>query len=497
MGKKNSRANNLGITSREENYSEWYNDIVLRAELADYAPVRGCMVIRPYGYSIWESIRDRLDGMLKETGHQNAQFPLFIPKSFLEKEAEHVEGFAKECAVVTHSRLKGVDGELVVDPESQLEEPLIVRPTSETIIYSQYAKWLQSYRDLPILINQWANVVRWEMRTRLFLRTSEFLWQEGHTCHETEAEAVEETLRILEIYRSLVEDHMAVPLLCGVKSAAERFPGAVDTYTIEALMQDKRALQAGTSHHLGQNFSRAFGAKFLGREGKEEFAWSTSWGVSTRLMGAMIMVHSDDNGLRVPPRLAPYQLVVVPIYRKDEEKVAVLEYVDKFCADLKKQGVRVKVDDREQYKPGFKFNEWELRGVPLRVEAGPRDVAAGNVVMARRDTGEKEVIDVASLTARATAALDDIQRSLFQQAKEFRDANMHRAVTYEELVSTIAEKGGFVLAPWDGDAEVEARVKEESKATIRCIRDEDRGEKAKSIGSDRETDQWAIFAKAY
>jgi prolyl-tRNA synthetase len=491
------RSEGKGITSRADNYSEWYNDIVLRAELADYSPVRGCMVIRPYGFAIWEQLKQTLDGMLKETGHENAAFPLFIPKSFLSREAKHVEGFAKECAVVTHSRLMASDDGVVVDPESELEEPLIVRPTSETIIYSQYAKWIQSYRDLPLLINQWGNVVRWEMRTRLFLRTAEFFWQEGHTAHETEEQALEETLKILEIYRTLVEEHLAVPVLCGVKSESERFPGAVDTYTMEALMQDRRALQMGTSHHLGQNFSKAFDVKFQGRDGKEHHVWQTSWGVSTRLIGAMIMAHSDDNGLVLPPRLAPHQVVVVPIYRKDEEKAQVLGYIENFAADLRKAGVRIKVDDREQYKPGYKFNEWELRGVPLRVEAGPRDVAAGNVVLARRDLGSKEVLSASDLTAKVPALLDEIQSSLLQRAKEFREANTCRANSLDELLAAIEEKGGFVLAPWDGDTEVEELVKEKCKATVRVIREQDGGEKAKSIGSDRETDQWAVFAKAY
>jgi prolyl-tRNA synthetase len=493
------RATGKGITSRADNYSEWYNDIVVRAELADNSEVRGCMVVRPYGWRIWELLRDALDAMLRETGHENAQFTLFIPQSFLAREADHVEGFAKECAVVTHHRLRSTANGIEVDPDSKLEEPLIVRPTSETIINSQFAKWVQSYRDLPLLINQWANVVRWEMRPRLFLRTSEFFWQEGHTAHETRGEAVEETLKILEIYRRLAEEVLAMPVLCGVKSPAEKFPGAVDTYCIEAIMQDGKALQAGTSHFLGQTFAKAYGVKFQSREGVEELVWQTSWGVSTRLIGALIMVHSDDQGLVLPPRVAPHQAVVIPITRKnkDEDNARVLGFVEGFGADLRKAGVRVKVDDRDQYKPGYKFNEWELRGVPLRIEAGPRDVESGTVVVARRDGGEKQTVAVGDLTRHVLAALEDVQATLFQRAADFRTTRMHRANTYEELVETIDQQGGFVLAPWDGDAAVEERVKQDCKATIRCIREEDRGPTAKSIGSDRDTEQWAIFAKSY
>ncbi len=491
------RDKHVGITPRDEDFSEWYNEIILKSQMADYSPVRGCMVMRPYGFAIWEQVRDSLDRMLKKTGHENAQFPLFIPKSFLVKEAEHVEGFAKECAVVTHSRLKGTDDGVDVDPDSRLEEPLIVRPTSETIINSMYAKWIQSYRDLPLLINQWANVVRWEMRPRLFLRTAEFFWQEGHTVHETEDEAMEEVLRILEIYRSLAEDYLGVPVLKGMKSESEKFAGAERTYTIEAMMQDKRALQAGTSHHLAQNFAKAFQVKFQGRDGKEHFGWQTSWGVSTRLIGALVMVHSDDQGLVVPPRVAPHQIVCVPIFRNDEDKARVLDAAHKMLDPLEEAGIRVKLDDRDQYKPGFKFNEWEQRGVPLRLELGPRDVDNGKAILARRDTGEKLTVEAAEVTARVPGLLEEIQQSLFNRAKEFREKNMHRARSYEELVETLEQKGGFVLAPWDGDEAIEAKVKEETKATIRCIRDEDRGEKAPSIGSDRETDQWAIFARAY
>ncbi len=491
------KTSSLGITPRAQSYSDWYNDIVLKAELADYSPVRGCMVVRPYGWALWEAIRGEMDRMFKETGHQNAQFPLFIPKSFLAREAAHVEGFAKECAVVTHSRLKTIDGELRVDPESELEEPLIVRPTSETIINAMYAKWIQSYRDLPVLINQWCNVVRWEMRTRLFLRTTEFFWQEGHTVHETAEEAQEEVLRMLGIYRAVAEDFMAMPVLTGKKSPAERFAGADETYTMEALMQDKRALQAGTSHFLGQNFAKAFGVKFQGRDGKEHYGWQTSWGASTRLIGGLIMTHSDDQGLVLPPKVAPIQVVVIPIHRSDPERAAVGPYVDGIVEELKVAGVRVKVDDRDQLKPGFKFNEWEQRGVPLRLEVGPRDVQGQKVVLARRDGGEKIFAERAALKTKVVSLLDDIQAVLFEKARKFRDANFRKATTYEALVKTLDEEGGLVLAPWDGDAAVEAKIKDEASATIRCIRDQDQGEKAKSIGTGRETAQWAVFAKAY
>ncbi len=492
-----SKDKNLGVTPRATDYALWYQDLVLKAELADYSPVKGCMVVRPYGWALWEKIRDIFDGFFKATGHQNAQFPLLIPLSFLAKEASHVEGFAKECAVVTHYRLKAGPNGIEPDPESKLEEPLIVRPTSETIIGSMYAKWVQSWRDLPILINQWANVVRWEMRTRLFLRTTEFFWQEGHTAHETEAEAVAETLQMIEVYRKVAEEFLAMPVLVGMKSPAERFAGAIDTWCIEALMQDGKALQAGTSHFLGQNFAKAFEIQFSGRDGQKQHAWTTSWGVSTRLIGGLVMTHSDDKGLVLPPRLAPIQAVIIPIWRKDEEKLAVTSYVDALVTKLKGAGVRVHVDDREQFKPGYKFNDWELRGVPLRLEVGPRDVAAGKCVLARRDGGEKQIVDVAGLETRLPMLLEEIQAALFAKAKAFRDASIRRVHTYEELVQTIEEKGGFVLAPWDGDAAVEAKVKEECKATIRCIRKEDCGEKAKAIGTGKETEQWVVFAKAY
>lgn len=492
-----SRDKNLGITPRAKSYADWYQDLVLKAELADYSPVRGCMVVRPYGWALWENLKADLDRRFAETGHVNAQFPLFIPLSFLAKEAAHVEGFAKECAVVTHYRLKATPEGIQPDPESRLEEPLIVRPTSETIIGAMYAKWVQSWRDLPILINQWANVVRWEMRTRLFLRTTEFFWQEGHTAHETEKEAVEETLRMVEVYRRVAEEHLAMPVFVGVKSPAERFAGAVDTWCIEALMQDGKALQSATSHFLGQNFAKAFDIKFTGRDGKQQHVWTTSWGATTRLIGALVMTHSDDKGLVLPPRVAPTQLVVIPIWKSDEEKAQVLGVVKGIAGRLKAAGVRVHIDDRDNYKPGFKFNDWELKGVPLRLELGPRDVAAGKAVLARRDTGEKQVVDAAALDALVPSLLEQIQKALFEKARTFRDQNIRRAATYEELVKTLEEQGGFVLAPWDGDAAVEERVKNETKATIRCIRAEDRGQKAKAIGNGNETDQWVIFAKAY
>ncbi|MSR47467.1 MAG: proline--tRNA ligase [Planctomycetes bacterium] len=487
----------LGVTPRATSFTDWYQDLVLKAQLADHSPVRGCMVVRPYGWALWERIRETFDRFFKETGHENAQFPLFIPLSFLAKEASHVEGFAKECAVVTHYRLKAGPNGIEPDPDSKLEEPLIVRPTSETIIGSMYAKWVQSWRDLPILINQWANVVRWEMRTRLFLRTTEFFWQEGHTAHETEKEAVAETLQMIEVYRRVAEEYLAMPVLVGRKSAAERFAGAVDTWCIEALMQDGKALQAGTSHFLGQNFAKAFEIQFAGRDGQRQHAWTTSWGVSTRLIGGLVMTHSDDKGLVLPPRLAPIQAVVIPIWRKDEEKAAVMSYVDGFVGKLKSAGVRVHVDDREHFKPGYKFNDWELRGVPLRLEVGPRDVAAAKCVMARRDGGEKQIVDVAGLETRLPALLEEIQAAMFAKAKAFRDASIHRAATYEELVKTLEEKGGFVLAPWDGDAAVEATIKEQCKATIRCIRDEDRGPEVPAIVTGTPTAQWVVFAKAY
>ncbi len=459
------------ITPQSEDYSQWYLDVVKEARLADHSPVRGSMVIRPNGFAIWERMRDRLDEMFKETGHQNAYFPLFIPKSFLSKEAQHVEGFAKECAVVTHSRLKAVDGGVEVDPDSRLEEELIVRPTSETIIWDAYRSWIQSYRDLPILINQWANVVRWEMRTRLFLRTMEFLWQEGHTAHATKEEAVDETTQMLEVYRTFAEETMAMPVITGVKTASERFAGAEDTYCIEALMQDGKALQAGTSHFLGQNFAKAFDVKFQSQSGELEYVWATSWGVSTRLIGGLIMTHSDNQGLVVPPKLAPVQIAIVPIFRGDEELAQILTTAKPLAEALKKAGLRVFLDDRDQYKPGFKFAEHEAQGVPLRIAIGPRDLANGQVELARRDTLEKQTIPIQApedFARSLSDLLDQIQHDLLQKARLRMQQNSRIVDTYEEFKTEI-EKGGFLLAHWDGTPETEARIKEETKATIRCI----------------------------
>ncbi len=459
------------ITSRAEDYSQWYLDVVLNAKLADYSPVRGSMIIRPNGYALWENMQRGLDGMFKETGHENAYFPLFIPESFMAKEAEHVEGFAKECAVVTHSRLMvGENGQgLMPDPASKLEENLIVRPTSETIIWNTYAKWIQSWRDLPILINQWANVVRWEMRTRLFLRTMEFLWQEGHTAHATEAEAMEETLKILDIYTTFAQDYMAMPVIRGVKTASERFAGAVETFCIEALMQDGKALQAGTSHFLGQNFAKAFDCTFQNQNNELEYAWATSWGVSTRLIGGLVMTHSDDQGLILPPRLATKQAVIIPIYRKDDEKTAVMEVAERMVRELKDAGVGVHLDARESQRPGWKFNEYEVQGVPLRLALGPRDVKNEKVELARRDTREKEIVPQAGLAERVTRTLDEIQQGLFDRALAFRQEMTTPVDSYDAFQEVLEEKGGFVLAHWDGTAETEARIKDETKATIRCI----------------------------
>ncbi|HMB94304.1 MAG TPA: proline--tRNA ligase, partial [Rhodothermales bacterium] len=451
------------ITARSDDYSQWYLDIVKAAKLADYSPVRGCMVIRPNGYALWENMRDGLDGMFKETGHVNAYFPIFIPQSFLAKEAQHVEGFAKECAVVTHSRLKVTDdGNLIADPDSKLEENLIVRPTSETIIWDTYRNWIQSWRDLPLLINQWANVVRWEMRTRLFLRTMEFLWQEGHTAHATKQEAIDETLTILDVYTTFAEEYMAVPVLRGVKTASERFAGAVETYCIEALMQDGKALQAGTSHFLGQNFAKAFDCTFQNQDNELEHVWATSWGVSTRLIGALIMTHSDDQGLVLPPRLAPTQAVIVPIYRKDDDKVKVLEAAERIERELKDAGVRVKLDASEAQRPGWKFNEYEVQGVPIRLAIGPRDVANNNIEMARRDTRDKEIVPQDGLADRVQQTLDTIQQNLFDTALAFREAHTTHIDSYDEFKTVLEEKGGFILAHWDGTDETEARIKDET-----------------------------------
>jgi len=485
------------ITPRSEDYAQWYVDLVRTAGLADYSPVRGSMIIPPYGYALWENMQRVLDGMFKATGHENAYFPLFIPMSFLAREAEHVEGFAKECAVVTHHRLTA-DGEggLMVDPEAKLEEPLIVRPTSETIIWDTYSRWIQSWRDLPILINQWANVVRWELRTRLFLRTAEFLWQEGHTAHATEAEAVEEARRMLEVYATFAEEYMAMPVIKGAKTASERFAGAVDTYAIEALMQDGKALQAGTSHFLGQNFAKAFDCTFTNKNNEQEHVWATSWGVSTRLIGGLIMTHSDDQGLVLPPRLAPFQCVIVPIYRKDAEKERVLEAVERVRRELEVAGVRVKVDAREEYRPGWKFNEYEMKGVPVRLALGPRDVENNTVEVARRDQGGKDSASLDGIADTVTSLLDQIQRGLFNKALSHREANTHRVDSYDAFKEAL-EAGGFVLAHWDGTPETEARIKEETKATIRVVPFEREEDEGKDLLTGAPSEGRVLFARAY
>ncbi len=483
------------ITNRDDDYSQWYLDVIKHAKLADYSPVRGCMVIRPNGYALWENMRDALDRMFKDTGHENAYFPLFIPKSFLSREAEHVEGFAKECAVVTHSRLKsGKDG-LEVDPESELDEQLIVRPTSETIIWNSYRDWIQSYRDLPILINQWANVVRWEMRTRLFLRTMEFLWQEGHTAHASKEEAVEETEQMLEVYRTFAEDFMAMPVIKGTKTESERFAGAVETYCIESLMQDNKALQAGTSHFLGQNFAKAFDVTYQDTDGQHKHVWATSWGVSTRLIGGLIMTHSDDNGLVLPPKLAPTQVVIVPIWKNDEQKREVLEYCDGVYRELDELGIRIELDDRDQQNPGYKFAQHEAEGVPLRIAIGPRDIENNNVELARRDTLDKNIVDREGLGKRIESLLETIQESLYDQAKKRVEDNTYEVDDYETFKKRIKE-GGFVYAHWDGRAETEEKIKDETKATIRLIPLEE-GEPGKCIYTGDPSDQKVLFARAY
>lgn len=485
------------ITNQSDDYSQWYHDVIREAKLADNAPVRGSMVIRPNGFALWENMKQALDGMFKETGHENAYFPLFIPKSFLSKEAQHVEGFAKECAVVTHSRLKSVDGGVEVDPESRLEEELIVRPTSETIIWDSYRNWIQSYRDLPILINQWANVVRWELRTRMFLRTMEFLWQEGHTAHATKDEAVEETERMLQVYRTFAEDYMAMPVVTGTKSASERFAGAVETYCIESLMQDNKALQAGTSHFLGQNFAKAFDVKYQSAEGEHEYVWATSWGVSTRLIGGLIMTHSDDQGLVLPPKLAPTQVVIVPIWRDDEQKANVLEYCDGITAELNEHDIKFKLDDREGYNPGRKFAEHEATGIPLRIAVGPRDLENHNVELARRDTLEKNIVDRDGLGNHINELLVTIQDDLYDAAKRRIDENTHHAESYDEFKDIIANKGGFVYAHWDGTAKTEEKIKDETKATIRCIPFEGEKEAGECMVTGEPSLQKVLFAKAY
>jgi len=488
------------ITSRSEDYSQWYNDLVLKGGLADYTPVRGCMVIKPYGFALWENMRDVLDHMFKETGHVNAYFPLFIPKSFLSKEAAHVEGFAKECAVVTHYRLKNdPNGKgLIVDPEAKLEEELIVRPTSETIIWNTYKTWVQSYRDLPLLINQWANVVRWEMRTRLFLRTAEFLWQEGHTAHANRQEAVEEAERMLEVYAEFAEHYMALPVIKGIKSANERFAGAEETYCIEALMQDGKALQAGTSHFLGQNFAKAFEVTFANKEGVVDFVWATSWGVSTRLIGALIMAHSDDDGLIMPPRLAPFQVVIIPFTNKKlEETEAILEKVKEIRDALKKSGIRVLIDDDDTKRPGFKFAENELKGIPVRLVLGPRDLEQNAIEVARRDTKEKSTVSLEGLPAYVAGLLEDIQQSMFEKAKAYRDDHITEADTWEQFMDILDNKGGFVAAHWDGTPESEEKIKERSKATIRCIPLQNPREQGKCILTGNPSAERVLFARAY
>lgn len=487
------------LTKREENYSQWYNDLVIKADLAESSAVRGCMVIKPYGYAIWEKMQAALDKMFKDTGHVNAYFPLFIPKSFFSKEADHVEGFAKECAVVTHYRLRNADNGkgVVVDETARLEEELIVRPTSETIIWHTYKNWIQSYRDLPILCNQWANVVRWEMRTRLFLRTAEFLWQEGHTAHASEEEAVEETEKMLNVYAKFAEEFMAVPVLKGVKTASERFAGALETYCIEALMQDGKALQAGTSHFLGQNFAKAFDVKYLSNEGKQEYVWATSWGVSTRLMGALVMAHSDDNGLVLPPKLAPYHVVIVPIYKTDEQFEQVSEKAKAIKNSLEAKGISVKFDDRKTHKPGWKFAEYELKGFPLRIAMGPRDLENGTVEVARRDTLTKEVVEVDGVEDYIESLLDKIQKNIYQKAFDFRTENTYKADNWDEFVDIIENKGGFVSAHWDGTPETEDKIKNKTKATIRCILLDAEEENGKCILTGKPSNRRVVFAKSY
>lgn len=484
------------ITSREEDYSKWYNDIVKRANMADHSAVRGCMVIKPYGFAIWENMRDQLDRMFKDTGHVNASFPLFIPKSFLSREAKHVDGFAKECAVVTHHRLmNNPDGEgIVVDPTAKLEEELIVRPTSETIIWNTYKDWIQSYRDLPLLINQWANVVRWEMKTRLFLRTAEFHWQEGHTAHATSQEAVDETLQMLNVYATFAEEYMAMPVIKGVKTPNERFAGAEDTYTIEALMQDAKALQAGTSHFLGQNFAKAFEVKFLNENNKEEFVWATSWGVSTRLIGGLIMTHSDDEGLVLPPKLAPTQVMIIPIPKPDD---IINEAVDKVMALLKAKGISVKYDDDPKKRPGFKFAEHEMHGIPVRIAIGKRDLEKNVVEVARRDTKEKTSVPMEGIDDYVKQLLVDIQQNLFDRAKKYRDEHITKVDSLEEFKSVLKDKGGFISAHWDGTTETELKIKEMTKATIRCIPLDNPKEDGKCILTGNPSTQRVLFAKAY
>ncbi|GAB5526358.1 MAG: proline--tRNA ligase [Roseivirga sp.] len=489
-----------GLPKRSEDYSLWYNELVKRADLAENSAVKGCMVIKPYGYSIWEKMQAEIDRMFKETGHTNAYFPIFIPKSYLSKEAAHVEGFAKECAVVTHYRLKNDENGkgVVVDPEAKLTEELIVRPTSETIIWSTYKNWIQSYRDLPVLVNQWANVVRWEMRTRLFLRTAEFLWQEGHTAHATKKEAIAESIQMMEVYAEFAEKFMAVPVIRGIKSESERFAGAVETYCIEALMQDGKALQAGTSHFLGQNFAKAFDVKFSSKDGKLEHVWGTSWGVSTRLMGALIMAHSDDQGLVLPPKLAPIQVVIVPIYRGEQQLEVIREKTSGMIKELRGKGISVRFDDRDAFKPGFKFAEWELKGVPVRLAIGPKDLENNSVEIARRDTGVKEIFSLeGSISEKVEALLEDIQDSIYSKALRFRDENTTSVDSYDEFKQVLDDKGGFISAHWDGTAETEEKIKQETKATIRCLIYNGEDEAGTCMYSGKPSARRVLFARAY
>src|SRR5664279_4295924 len=487
------------ITSRKDDYSQWYNDLIIKGGLADYSAVRGCMVIKPFGFALWEKMRDTLDQMFKDTGHENAYFPLFIPKSFLSKEAAHVEGFAKECAVVTHYRLMNDPngGGIVVDPDAKLEEELIVRPTSETIIWNTYKTWIQSYRDLPILVNQWANVVRWEMRTRLFLRTTEFLWQEGHTAHATSQEAIDETKLILNIYATFAEEWMSLPIIKGVKSINERFAGAVDTYSIEGLMQDGKALQAGTSHYLGQNFAKAFDVQFTDKENKMDYVWASSWGVSTRLIGALVMAHSDDDGLVLPPKIAPIQVVIVPIYKGAEQKQQIDEKVHNWMEEFKALGVKVKYDDDDNNRPGWKFAEYELKGVPVRIAIGARDMQNNVVEIARRDTKEKITVSMDGLSNAIVVLLHDIQENIYNKAKAFRDDNITRADTWEQFEKLLDDKGGFISAHWDGTAETEDKIKDLTKATIRCIPLNNLQEEGTCILTGKPSKERVLFARAY
>ena len=488
-----------GLPKKEDNFSAWYNELVKKADLAENSSVRGCMVIKPYGFSIWEKMQSKLDEMFKETGHKNAYFPLFIPKSYLSKEANHVEGFAKECAVVTHYRLKSDknSGGIVVDPEAKLEEELIVRPTSETVIWNTYKNWIQSYRDLPILVNQWANVVRWEMRTRLFLRTSEFLWQEGHTAHETEKEAKEETIKILNIYSKFLENTMAVPVLKGLKSDNEKFAGAEDTYCVEALMQDGKALQAGTSHFLGQNFAKAFDVEFTTSEGKKEYVWGTSWGVSTRLVGALIMAHSDNNGLVLPPNLAPIQVILIPIFNSEEEYEKILNKLKKIEISLKENEITCEIDSRKNHKPGWKFSEYEMKGVPIRLALGPKDLLNETIEIARRDTLTKDTVSLEQINNTITKLLKEIQNNLYEKAKKFRENNSREVKNYKEFKKIFKNENGFVYAHWDGTSDTEELIKKETKATIRCIPINTKKVSGKCIVTGRESKGLVVFGKAY